>query len=125
MLSFHHTVKKAPRDKQETFLFLKEKILGKKYELECVFIGTTRAKTLNLTYRNKSYTPNILSFPIDDQTGTIFLCLPILKIQAKKEGMPLADYIRFLFIHGCLHLKGLDHGDEMERQEDRYFKLSA
>jgi ssRNA-specific RNase YbeY (16S rRNA maturation enzyme) len=35
--------------------------------------------------------------------------------------MSLKAYTLFLFIHGCLHLKGIDHGEEMETLEDKFF----
>ena len=30
-----------------------------------------------------------------------------------------ATFVAFLFIHGCVHLKGLDHGSKMEAIEER------
>jgi len=31
-------------------------------------------------------------------------------------------YVEFLLIHGCLHLKGLGHGDKMSKEEKRFLK---
>jgi len=125
MLSVTRTVKETPAISKELFLSIKNEILGKRYELNIVFIGSTRATSLNKKYRNKTYTPNILSFPVDETLGEIFLCVPVLKQAAKKEKMSYKNYALFLFIHGCLHLKGITHGEKMEQLEDTYFKKYA
>lgn len=121
MLTTHATVKKPPAISTELFLSIKNEILGKKYTLDLLFIGKTRAQSLNKTYRKKTYTPNILSFPIDENIGEIYLCVPVVKQAAQKENMTLKQYTLFLFIHGCLHLKGIEHGEAMEKLEDKYF----
>ena len=105
---------------------IKEEILGKRYNLSLVFIGKTRAVSLNNKYRNKTYTPNILSFPLDTTSGEIFITPELARTECKKFGMTPKGYIGFLFIHGLLHLKGHAHGDTMERAEKKYvskFKL--
>jgi len=122
MLSITRTVKKTPTISKELFLSIKNDILGKAYELNVAYIGGARARSLNKTYRNKTYTPNILSFPVDETLGEIFLCVPVLEVAAKKEQMSLKNYTLFIFIHGCLHLQGIDHGEKMEKLEDKYFK---
>jgi len=101
---------------------IKEAILGKKYELSLVFIGQKRAATINKTYRNKLYSPNVLSFPLSDTTGEICICPIVAKKEAHAFGLSTKGYVAFLFIHGCLHLKGLDHGDTMDAQEKKYLK---
>jgi len=101
---------------------IKDAILGKQYNLSLVFIGRARAATLNKTYRNKLYSPNVLSFPLDTKTGEIFICPAVAVKEAKQYGLSVAGYVGFLFIHGCLHLKGLDHGDTMDAQEQKYVK---
>jgi ssRNA-specific RNase YbeY (16S rRNA maturation enzyme) len=52
---------------------MKESVLGKKYELSLVFIGDKKSKSLNKKFRNKDYKANILSFPIDNDMGEIFI----------------------------------------------------
>ncbi len=98
-------------------------ILGKKYDLTLTFIGETRARKLNIAHRGKSYVPNVLSFPLDDTHGEIYICPTIARHEAKKFDMTDNGYIAFLFIHGCLHLKGYDHGATMERAEQKYVQL--
>jgi len=84
------------------------------------FIGGTRSQALNVQYRGKDYTPNVLSFPLDVAVGEIFITPTIAKKEAPKFSMTHDGYVGFLFIHACLHLKGMDHGDAMDTAEKKY-----
>ena len=108
--------------KKHPYEEIKSKILGKRYELSLVFIGKTRAASLNKQYRNKSYSPNVLSFPLDEGTGEIFICPQVAQAEAAKYNLTPTNYVAFLFIHGCLHLKGYDHGATMEKLEQKWLK---
>lgn len=99
---------------------LQKEILGKSYELSLVFVGATRAKQLNEQYRKKTYVPNVLSFPLTKNAGEIYITPAVVQKEAKKWGLTPRGYVGFLFIHGLLHLKGLDHGDTMEKAEKKY-----
>jgi probable rRNA maturation factor len=99
------------------FLELKESILGKNYTLSCVFVGDALSKKLNRTYRGKNKPTNVLSFPLSKTEGEIFLNLKLAKKEAPKFEEKYKNFVGFLFIHGLLHLKGLDHGSRMERAE--------
>ena len=101
---------------------IKEAILGKKYQLSLSFVGTKRAQTINTIYRHKTYVPNVLSFPLDETHGEIIICPKIAYPEAKDFSLSKEGYIAFLFIHGLLHLKGYDHGDTMEKLEQRNLK---
>ena len=99
---------------------IKDDILGKSYAVSLAFVGAVRAQSLNKQYRNKTYTPNVLSFPLDEKTGEVFITPEVAKREAHKFGMSVDGYIGFLFIHALLHLKGLDHGDTMDKAERKY-----
>lgn len=99
---------------------MKEAILGKRYNLSLVFVGTKKAARLNEQYRNKTYSPNVLSFPLDTHTGEIFICPLVAQTQAAEHNLSKNGYVAFLFIHGLLHLKGHDHSDTMDAQEQKY-----
>lgn len=122
MLNLLNYTQKAPGTSVPTFCNIKNEILGKNYELSLVFVGDQRAKSLNLKYRNKGYNPNVLSFPLDESNGEIFINPNVALRESKKANMSYKKYIGFLFIHGCLHLKGLDHGDTMTKQEEKFLK---
>ncbi|MEK7135127.1 MAG: rRNA maturation RNase YbeY [Patescibacteria group bacterium] len=91
------------------FANIKDRILGKKYELSLVFCGPALSKRLNKTYRDKDHATNVLSFPISKTAGEIFIDLSTLK----------GFSVTHLFIHGSLHLKGMSHGDKMEKLEQQ------
>lgn len=101
---------------------IKEEILGKNYFLSLNFVSPTFAKNLNLKYRQKNYIPNILSFPISKKEGEIFICLSVAKKEARKFSLSYQNFLTLLIIHGCLHLKGYEHGEKMEELEDKYLK---
>lgn len=119
-LTVSSTVKKYPLHDYQA---IKNAILGKRYQLSLVFIGSKKAALLNQQYRQKTYSPNVLSFPLDERTGEIFICPQVAASQAAKYDLSSAGYVAFLFIHGLLHLKGHDHSDTMDKQEQKYLKL--
>ncbi len=98
------------------------KVLPKDYELSLVFANDKLARSLNKKYRQRDYTPNVLVFPYSKRSGEIFLNLSQIKKDAKNFGMTQNECLKFMLIHGCLHLKGLKHGAKMERQEKRWLE---
>lgn len=99
---------------------IKNDILGTSYTLSLAFVGGVRAQALNEAHRGKTYVPNVLSFPLDAGFGEVYITPTIAKKEAPKFDMTHTGYIGFLFIHACLHLKGLDHGDTMDKAEKKY-----
>jgi rRNA maturation RNase YbeY len=99
---------------------MKDAILGKSYVLSLAFVGETRAQKLNVAYRNKTYVPNVLSFPLAKNAGEIYITPKVAAREAKKFNMTPRGYIGYLFIHGLLHLKGYPHGDTMDKAERKY-----
>jgi len=102
------------------FRDIKEAILGKKYSLSLVLIGSQRGRSLNEKFRNKTTIPNVLSFPLETTEGEIFITPARARTQAKKFGKTERQMIGYLFIHGLLHLKGMDHGSTMDKAEQRF-----
>lgn len=101
------------------FSHLKTVVLGTRYDLSLVIVGDALSAKLNLTHRKKSYTPNVLSFPVDAKTGEIFLNLKQAKREHEARGESYRYFVALLFIHSMLHLKGFAHGDTMESEERR------
>lgn len=104
------------------FFTIKEKILGKNYILTVVFCTPKESQERNSTYRGKDYPTNILSFPLSQEEGEIYISLSTVRRDAKKFEMSYLKFLHLLVIHGILHLKGLDHGSTMEGLEDTYLK---
>lgn len=102
-------------------------ILGQRYDLSLVICGDALARRINTESRKKTYKPNVLSFPLDTHEGEIFLNIRKAQREAKALGIPARDRIALLFVHGCLHLQGLDHQHEkdaaaMEAHEARILR---
>jgi probable rRNA maturation factor len=96
-----------------------EHILGKSFEASLVFIGSTLSRKLNRTHRGKDKATNVLSFPLSKSSGEIFMDLSKIEKEVAKFGMPYKKLVAYLFIHACLHLKGMSHGAKMEKLESK------
>ena len=105
-----------------SWLKMKDVVLGKDYSLSLVFIGETKSRKLNFSYRKVNKPTNVLSFPIDKKIGEIFITPSVVKKQTKLFERKYDNLIAFLFIHGLLHLKGIEHGSTMERAETKLCK---
>ena len=97
-------------------------VLGEKYELSLVICGDKLAERMNKEHRGKSYKPNVLSFEIGKNEGEIFLNVRCAEREARKFNVSLKQRLALLFVHGCFHLKGLDHGPKMEGAERRILR---
>ena len=104
-------IKNTPRISGVFLGRIKNKVLGKKYELSLVFVGPARSRKLNRLYRKKDKVANVLSFSVSRSEGEIFL-----SVKKKEE-------ILSLFIHALCHLKGHRHGSRMESEEKTYRKF--
>lgn len=104
------------------FVSMKNAILGEKYEFGISFIGAKKQKELNSKFRNINTTTNILSFPLGKFSGEITIDLVKVKKDAPLFHMSYSRFLKYLFIHGLLHLKGFEHSAIMEKQEEKLLK---
>jgi len=104
------------------FVLMKEEILGKNYFFEISFISSKKQKELNSKLRKIDKTTNILSFPLSENSGEITIDLKKVKKDAPLFEMSYSNFLKYLVIHGLLHLKGYDHGAIMERQEKKFLE---
>lgn len=96
------------------FKKLKDKILGKRYELDLIFADAKTMRNLNKIYRRKNKTADVLAFGLLPGLGQIFLNRALA---GRKK------HFFFLYLHGLLHLKGFKHGSKMERTEKKFMKF--
>ncbi len=86
-----------------------------------VLVGDGTMEKLQQQYRHRQGTTDVLSFPYIRTRmlldGEIVISVPQARRQAKGIGQSVAEEIRFLFVHGVLHLLGLDH--ERSQKEER------
>ena len=104
------------------FLRIKETLIGKEYDLTIVFCSPEESRLRNKTYRDKDYATNILSFPLEKNSGEIYICLSVARRDAKKFDLSYQKFLHLLVIHGILHLKGHAHGSTMEALEEQHLK---
>jgi probable rRNA maturation factor len=99
------------------FRDMKNAVLGKKYDLSLVFIGSARSRKMNRKFRGKDKPANILSFPLSEESGEIFIDLSRLEKESRIFEETPKQFLTHLFVHGLYHLKGMEHGDAMETAE--------
>jgi probable rRNA maturation factor len=93
------------------------------------FVNAAEGKKLNLTFRNKDYATNVLTFPYELNKMTlaadIIFCLPVIQKEALEQGKAVKAHLAHLIIHGCLHAQGLDHENDAEakKMEGQEIKL--
>ncbi|MBP7552557.1 MAG: rRNA maturation RNase YbeY [Spirochaetes bacterium] len=94
---------------------------------------------LNKNYRNIDKTTDVLSFSqIEGEEiiwtnkkfiGDIVISMPQAVRQSEEIGKPALSEVKFLILHGFLHLLGYDHetdNGEMDKiQKDIYLKISG
>lgn len=115
---------KRPIPKVE-FREITKEVLGEDYELSLVFVTPSISHHLNKKYRGKNYATDVLSFPLEKKSGEIFLDLTTTRKKSSEFGMHFEQFVAFLFIHGCLHLKGMEHGVKMEKAEKSYLNVAS
>ena len=120
--SCENTIKEFWEDLREEL----KNILPEKCLIEVNITDGETIKDLNSTYRGKDYVTDVLSFEDGDTLpdgrvflGSIIICLEKTEKQAKEIGNSFDEELRFLFMHGVLHLLGYDH----ETDEGEMFEL--
>ena len=104
------------------FDVIKKAALGDAYKMNVIIASPATMKLLNKIYRDINKPTDILSFPLSKKEGDMYICLPEARKEAKKFDRPYENFLSFLFIHGCVHLKGYDHGGTMEKIEAKIRK---
>src|ERR1700728_2871334 len=105
MLSISNTTKaKLPR---LALPDIKNGVLGKNHELTLASLSAAEMMRLNRIHRNIDKPTDILSFPLSHSEGEMYICLTETKKEAKNFDRTYENFLAFLFIHGCVHLKGM------------------
>ncbi|MDI6744219.1 MAG: rRNA maturation RNase YbeY [Thermodesulfovibrionales bacterium] len=100
------------------------RLLGlKDAELSILLIDDRRMRGLNSKYRGIDRVTDVLSFPQNNRNmlrvtryalqplilGDVVINLQAAKRQAPEHGMAFAEEVRWLLVHGVLHLIGYNH----------------
>jgi probable rRNA maturation factor len=97
---------------EEIFTWLKEDLLFAENDTCCLKLSDNDyIQTLNYKYRGKNSKTDVLTFPCEIKNipfkGDIVIDVKVADAQKGKR--TLEKEITILFIHGLLHLAGLDH----------------
>ncbi len=81
------------------------------------FVSDRKMRFLNMNFRGKNSTTDVLSFPFEAEEfenserilGDIFISLEQAERQAAENNLDIDTEIKQLILHGILHLCGFDH----------------
>jgi len=98
-------------------------------DISIVFVDPEKIKDLNKRYRNKNEITDVLSFDYsllnskffkrNFELGEIFICLAKVKENARDFKLDFEKELKWVIIHGILHLLGYDH----EKSEKQAIKM--
>lgn len=110
-------------------------------EVSVSFVSEDGIKQLNSDYRGRDSVTDVLSFPMISteeelnpdydldfsfcdkiMLGDVVICLDRASEQAADIGQSLSREVVYLFIHSVLHLLGMDHIDEADKEIMRSFE---
>ncbi len=91
-------------------------------EIALLAADDARVAALNAEFRGKPAPTNVLSWPSDETPppgaprflGDLALAYETCIAEAAAAGVPAADHVAHLVVHGVLHLLGHDHVDRAE-----------
>lgn len=77
--------------------------------INVVAVSAKESQKLNRRYRGKRKAANVLSFRYGPDYGEIVLCPQVIRREAKQQGHSYQYQLRWMVIHGLLHLAGIHH----------------
>lgn len=103
-------------------------------EIGIACVDHEESHRLNLEYRGKDKSTNVLSFPSDipeeilplldaRPLGDLVICIPVVLQEATEQNKIAQQHFMHMLVHGTLHLLGYDHeisdqdAEEMEALE--------
>ncbi len=97
-------------------------------QIDLVLTDDEAIHALNLEYRGVDESTDVLAFAYLEVTefeqeegdivvGDVFISVETAKKQAKEKRHTLKEELAILFVHGLLHLFGLDHKNNKEEEE--------
>ena len=87
-------------------------------QINIIFVGKKRIRTLNNKYLNNDYPTNVLTFPNNDSellSVEIVLCPEIINHESKKYELSTNLRWAHMIIHSMLHLQGYYHKIKKDR----------
>ena len=98
-------------------------------EIGIACVDHEESHRLNLEYRGKDKSTNVLSFPSDIPEevlpmldafplGDLVICIPVVLQEADQQHKKPLDHFTHMLVHGTLHLLGYDHETSDEDAEE-------
>ncbi|WP_343598256.1 rRNA maturation RNase YbeY [Acinetobacter sp.] len=98
-------------------------------EIGIACVDHAQSHELNLQYRQKDKSTNVLSFPSDIPEevlpaleafplGDLVICIPVVLDEAQQQNKQPLDHFTHMLVHGTLHLLGYDHETSEEDAEE-------
>lgn len=89
-------------------------------EIGIACVDHEESHRLNLEYRHKDKSTNVLSFPSDIPEdiiglldalpiGDLVICIPVVLAEAIEQQKTALEHFSHMLVHGTLHLMGYDH----------------
>ncbi len=103
--------------------------LNEDCEIGIACVDHAQSHELNLAYRQKDKSTNVLSFPSDIPEevlsmldamplGDLVVCVPVVLQEAQEQQKQPLHHFTHMLVHGTLHLLGYDHETSEEDAEE-------
>ncbi len=109
-------------------IYIKEFNIKTKISVDLLITNNSYIRKINKIYRSIDKSTDILSFPLDNfinssffkhrSMGEIIISYEKLISQAKKFGHSEEREFCYMFIHGMVHLNGMDHKKNKREEKD-------
>ncbi|WP_459176199.1 rRNA maturation RNase YbeY [Ewingella americana] len=93
-------------------------------EVTIRIVDDAESHELNMTYRGKDKSTNVLSFPFEAPPGMelpllgdLVICRQVVEKEAEEQQKALLAHWAHMVVHGSLHLLGYDHIVDEEAEE--------
>ncbi len=134
ILLTEHTPLRLAAGEAEHLLSEAMRLLAVDHEVSVTAVEEAEMAELNLGYRGRAGSTDVLSFALNEGEGgavadywlgDIVVCPPVAARHAEEAGRPVADEMRWVLVHGLLHLLGYDHEGDAEaaramREKERW-----
>lgn len=94
-------------------------------ELSLTLLDDEAIRALNLEWLGHDRPTDVIAFALDDEgvLGDVYLGVDQARRQADEHGVPVAEELVRLAVHGTLHVLGHEHPEGPERADSPMFEL--
>ncbi len=98
-------------------------------EVSISLVSDAEIESINRDYRGKPRPTNVIAFPMregafstlnPDLLGDVVVSADTCRTEAEAAGIPFADRLEELVVHGILHLFGYDHEQSPEAEAEMW-----